>query len=154
MIIHWVFVQSPRPMRRPRALFGGRSIAELFQISADYIDEFIRCFGSWRVFSFFGVEDMKLDMAFNQFGHQSVQGAPTRRDLLQQVGTLVLVSERSFNRFHLPANPADSPEKLLSVSCCVRHRAPSHLLTMVGYSIVRSSRFWSSRLPDYSFVRM
>ena len=129
------------------------SFYELLQISADYIHEVICCFGPRRVLFFLRVEDVKLDMAFDQFSHQAVQGATTRCDLLEQVGTLVLASKRCFNRFNLPPNPVDAPEKLLPVFCRVCHRLSRNLLTMVSYGIVPFCLISSGTRSNLWFLR-
>jgi hypothetical protein len=51
---------------------------------------------------------MKPDVAFDQFSYQSVQGTTTSCDLLDQISTLMLPSERPFNRFYLSANSSDT----------------------------------------------
>jgi hypothetical protein len=91
------------------ACLGQRSFPELSQVGTDYIDEFICSPGPRRVLPHSGVENMKPDMTFDQFSHQSVQGTTTSGDLLEQISTLMLTSKRPFNCFNLSANPANAP---------------------------------------------
>ena len=59
------------------------------------------------------VDDMIADMVFNHFRDESVEGAPTGRDLLQNRCTIGLRLHGTFNRFKLAADASDPGQKLL-----------------------------------------
>ena len=70
--------------------------------------------------SFPAFEDMTSEVAFEQLGHEAVQGSPASRDLLQHVVAVRLLTEGAFNRFQLALNPADTPYQLGFITSCVR----------------------------------
>ena len=66
---------------------------------------------------------MQTDVAFDQFGHQSIESAATCRYQLEDLGAFVLATESALNGFNLPSNSPHADEKFLSVSSRMSHAA-------------------------------
>jgi hypothetical protein len=68
------------------------------------------------------VKDVTPDMALEQLSHKTVQSSPASRDLLQHFMAIGFLAERTLNRFHLSLDPADAPNQLRLITCCVCHK--------------------------------
>jgi len=54
------------------------------------------------------IENMKPDVSFDDLGHQSVHRASAGRDVMEHIGTLCLLIERSLDRVHLASDAPDA----------------------------------------------
>ena len=67
------------------------------------------------------VKNVTSDVALQQLGHETIQGAPAGRYLLQYFMTIGFLDKRTLNRFHLSLDPADASNQLRLITFCVRH---------------------------------
>src|SRR5579863_979204 len=65
------------------------------------------------------VQNVTPDMALEQLRHETVQSSAASRDLLQDFMAIGFFAERTFNRFHLPLDPADAPDQVRLIACCM-----------------------------------
>ena len=61
-------------------------------------------------------------MAFEDLGHEAVNGASGRRDKLEYLSTIPFLLERFFHRTDLPPNPAHPVDELLFVPDSMSHQ--------------------------------
>ena len=64
---------------------------------------------------------MEPNMALDQFTHQTVERAATRRHQLEHIRRFGLLLQGLLNRVDLPANASDSVDQLVLVSSQVSH---------------------------------
>ena len=95
--------------------------ASLLQIGSNYLDQFFGSLCLGRVLSTFGGEDMKSDVPFHDFSHQTIQRPATSSHKLKHAGTFLLGFESTFDGVDLPANAPDPSQKFFFVFGCVSH---------------------------------
>jgi hypothetical protein len=65
--------------------------------------------------------DMRVDVVFDEFAHQSVDRSASARDELKHGGTASFFFERALDRFHLTSNATDAVQELGFLADCVCH---------------------------------
>jgi hypothetical protein len=85
------------------------------EISFDHRYELVGCLMLRRECLLAFDEDMKSQMALNQFCHQSIQCAATGGDELQDFFALLLPIERPLNRLDLALDATDARKRLCLV---------------------------------------
>jgi hypothetical protein len=120
---------------RERNISMKSSPVRLFEIRANYIHQLVRRF-SW-VFPIVGFEYVVSQMPFDQLCHQSIHGAPSGGDQLQDFGAVGLVAQSAFHRVHLSANSLHADDQFVFV-----FRGMPHGLyyTPVGIGVHLNSR--------------
>ena len=82
-------------------------------------------------------QNMKSQVAFDQFSHQSIQCPATGGDELQDVFAFAVSFKGTFDGFDLAFDSPNSREGLYLIFCCVRQRL-SPLSTILPYIIFKS----------------
>ena len=68
------------------------------------------------------IKNMRPDVSFDDLGHQCVHGTPAGRDVMQHVGTIDLLIERSLDGVHLASDASYAIEQFLFLFCGVSHK--------------------------------
>jgi hypothetical protein len=92
-----------------------------FQILMDDLHEFLGGRHARIVAAGPRIDHVLTDMVFDHFGDETVQGASTRRRLLQYIGALLVALDRPFNGFDLTPQSFDPIQELGLFICNVTH---------------------------------
>jgi len=74
----------------------------------------------------FGIQNVKADVPLDHLGHQSVHGASASGNVMQNIGTLSFLLERSCDRLYLASDSPNSIEQLLFLFNRVSHKNPDY----------------------------
>jgi hypothetical protein len=84
---------------------GVSDCSRLFQITANYIDKFFRRFRLRWTWFVRGIHDMKPNVPFQDFRHQTIYGATAGDGKVQCFGAISFFLQELFKRVNLATKP-------------------------------------------------
>jgi hypothetical protein len=93
-----------------------RAVFCLLQIGTHHIDQLFGTTHPLAVVAVLGIKDVRANVIFHHFRHETVHGAASGRDELQHLGALDLPLQSALNRFNLAAQAAHAIEELALLS--------------------------------------
>ena len=97
-------------------------------IAVNNIDEFLGRSLLSQPWLLVFIKNVATNVPLQQLGHETIQSAPAGCDLLQDLVAIGLLAEGALNRFHLPSDPAHSPNQLVFVAGSVCQNVPPSIL--------------------------
>src|SRR5437016_3978126 len=88
----------------------------LFQITFEYVGEFLDRGGFGFAGSAGGIDEVFADVSFEDVGHKTVDSAATGGNLLQDCRAVMCMRDGAFQRVDLSANSADSCQQFCAVA--------------------------------------
>ena len=136
--------------RKARQSEATRSGSSLFQIRSECLDQIVRRVSLFIGWSRLRVENVKANVNFDHFRHESIHGPAASRNVVQDLGAFAFVVERSLDGFDLSSNSPDTIEQLFPFFCCVSHKKFCGTLTRIPPAVYseQGSAFAFPTIPE------